>query len=868
MRVLIITNLYPRPDQPARGMFNAQMVREMARRHTVSVRVLVPQWRVWRWRAIRRWRMAENGVDTAYLPVFYLPGIGRNLSYLTYRLSLPRELSAAIRDHDAVLVPWLYPDGDAVVNAARCSGRPVWLMTLGSDTFHLASFWRRRAILHACKAAAGVICVCRLLADRLAAAGVPEHKLHVVPNGVNTTIFRHRVKESLAIDPCKKIIRNMDSAAEETPCAAHAARAPEACATVGRPRWVQIEDASHIVLFVGNLVPVKAPDVMVKAFAEMVKGPDGKRDMDAVSVSRSDHETPGIRRQPVLLIIGSGIMRPSLEALARDLGVGSRVCFLGTRPLAEVALWMNRADVLCLSSWGEGMPNVVVEALASGLPVVATDVGNCRELLAGEPMARLVPRGDVRQMADALAGLLATPADRASLAARHGKRSWADQAEDILTQMNPGARQAAPGFFTITNLFPWPDRPTRGLFNFELFKAMDAVARRVTQDAADPSRSRLRNICLVPEWRLWRWPAIRKWKMPEHQDIDDGTVYLPVFYLPVIGRSSSWRFYYRALKGFFLAGDRRGEDGAWDVFLGSWLYPDSVVVAKLAARCGVRAWMRVHGSDRYHLKNPVRRRLILKACRKAEGVICNCKAVADDLVKWGVPPGKLHIVPNGVDESVFRYRTREALLLEDKKEAWPSPLRTMLSDRGTTVAGSGPRMILFVGNLVPIKCPDVLLKAFARMNKRAAGLSQILVIIGIGPMQSWLEGLAQELGIAGQVHFLGARPHDEVALWMNRANVLCLTSRSEGMPNVVVEALVSGLPVMATDVGACRELLSNEPQSRLCVPGDVDGIARALEDLLAAEPDRQAMAARHGGRFSWTHQAETIMGLMTGRGEN
>ncbi len=74
-------------------------------------------------------------------------------------------------------------------------------------------------------------------------------------------------------------------------------------------------------------------------------------------------------------------------------------------------------------------------------------------------------------------------------------------------------------------------------------------------------------------------------------------------------------------------------------------------------------------------------------------------------------------------------------------------------------------------------------------------------------MRRELEKQADELGIRESVHFPGNRPHEEVALWMNAADCLCLPSRSEGMPNVVLEAVASGLPVVATEVGAVREVL-------------------------------------------------------------
>ena len=122
--------------------------------------------------------------------------------------------------------------------------------------------------------------------------------------------------------------------------------------------------------------------------------------------------------------------------------------------------------------------------------------------------------------------------------------------------------------------------------------------------------------------------------------------------------------------------------------------------------------------------------------------------------------------------------------------------------------------------------------------------------------------LADALGLGGQVSFLGALPHAEVALWMNVADVLCLTSRSEGMPNVVLEALVSGLPVVATDVGGCGELLEGETAAKVCPVGDAAEVARGIGAVLAAGVDRPALARRHAARFSWHRQAEVMWDLL------
>jgi glycosyltransferase involved in cell wall biosynthesis len=132
-------------------------------------------------------------------------------------------------------------------------------------------------------------------------------------------------------------------------------------------------------------------------------------------------------------------------------------------------------------------------------------------------------------------------------------------------------------------------------------------------------------------------------------------------------------------------------------------------------------------------------------------------------------------------------------------------------------------------------------------------------------MRGDLARQARRLGIADRVLFLGNRPHEEVALWMNAADCLCLTSRSEGMPNVALEAVASGLPVVATDVGGVAELVGGGPEGLVVRAGgrDVAGrVAAALWDALRAPADRERMASRGARSHSWETQAERLIGLM------
>ncbi len=386
---------------------------------------------------------------------------------------------------------------------------------------------------------------------------------------------------------------------------------------------------------------------------------------------------------------------------------------------------------------------------------------------------------------------------------------------------------------TLSNLYPRPDEPERGLFNAQLFRALAA-------------RVPLTNICLVPEWRVWNWRAIRRWK-----DRIGGayeTRYVPVFYVPVLGRSvSAWTY------GWTLRPSVVPRVPVEAIYT-AWLYPDGVAGVRLARQAGVASWLMALGSDTFHLRSSARRRAILQACAQAGGVVCVWRGLAERLAAAGVEAGKLHVIPNGVDATRFRFRDRE------------EARRKLLASGAPAAAFSGT-LVLFVGHLVRIKGPDLLVEAFERLQEGGEGARMRLVVIGEGVLKKALAHRVAERKLQNRVWFLGAVRHEEVAWWMSAADVLCLSSRSEGMPNVVLEAGASGLPVVATDVGGVREILQNEPLGRIVAPENAAALAVQLAGWQTTATERQAMASRFAGRYSWERQAEMILERMRGEGQ-
>jgi glycosyltransferase involved in cell wall biosynthesis len=128
-------------------------------------------------------------------------------------------------------------------------------------------------------------------------------------------------------------------------------------------------------------------------------------------------------------------------------------------------------------------------------------------------------------------------------------------------------------------------------------------------------------------------------------------------------------------------------------------------------------------------------------------------------------------------------------------------------------------------------------------------------------MQAACLALAERRGISSRVTFAGRKTPREIATLMNAADLLALPSRNEGVPNVILEAFASGLPVVASRVGGIPEVLDNEVLGRLVPEGDINAFAAALEQQLATPRDTTAIRT-HGERFSWRATADAYREIL------
>ena len=384
MRILILTNLFPTRFDPRRASFNRQQFERLGARHRVQVLTAVDF----------RERMAGakgdpgvQHVDTDDFVFFYPPGVGRWLHGVCWYLSLLLQRGRRLRrdEHDCLLASWGYPDAVAVRWLARRLRLPYVVKVHGSDLNVQAGYaWRRAQISAALRDAAGVVAVSQALADKAVALGAARERVHTIYNGVDGERF----------------------APGERAAARHR---------------LGLDASGPLLLFVGNLKASKGCLDLLEAFpALLARHPDAR-----------------------LAFVGEGPARGELLTRAGSLGIADRVRLVGAIAHGALADWFRSATLLCLPSHNEGVPNVVLEAMACATPVVASAVGGIPEVVP-EFAGRLVPARDRQALAAALLDACARDWDSERIAAHARRFRWDDNIDQLERVLREATISPAP----------------------------------------------------------------------------------------------------------------------------------------------------------------------------------------------------------------------------------------------------------------------------------------------------------------------------------------------------------------------------------------------------------------------------------------
>ena len=386
-RLLALSYLFPNVEKPNHGIFVYNRLNAMAKYADITVINPIP------WSPLHFFidkfkhllnipAKTQRGNLTIYHPRYLsIPGYAKGIEIPTYRSAVKKVINEIGFDFDLIDLHWTFPDlptGDYLSNRY---GVPYRVTLRGMEAFHIQdSDVRQKTVAKYLKKVDSIISLSEEMADTADRIANTRHKTNVVRNGVDTAAFFYKDKTA-----CRNKVR--------------------------------VPTEHRVILGVGALIYRKGFDVVINALKHIVN----------TTALNNTH----------FYILGAegaeGDYRKELRKQVGDLQLSEHVHFVGAVPNPQLVDWYNAADVFCLSSRGEGSPNVLTEALASGCPAVATKVGSVPEIMSSEPnLGYVVGIDDVHETINALSRLLLAETDRKQQAANLHKYTWDWCARQVL----------------------------------------------------------------------------------------------------------------------------------------------------------------------------------------------------------------------------------------------------------------------------------------------------------------------------------------------------------------------------------------------------------------------------------------------------
>jgi teichuronic acid biosynthesis glycosyltransferase TuaC len=333
LKVLLVTNLYPNKFEPTRGIFTEQIVKCLRKRHEVEVVSPLPWLPNFVSKIIKNHKILPkvclyNNVKVYHPKYVVIPKVGRWLYGLLFFIGIFNTLRKIKKSYnpDVINVHWMYPDGFGTVLAARILGIPVVTHSLGCDINESATYPSRRFFIRlALKWADFNISVSEELRKKIIQIGSPPNLTATIMNGVNKELFKSKDKIQLR-------------------------------------QSLFLPENKTLFLYAGNFNIEKGLEVLICAFSKVHKK----------------------YTNALLVVLGSGPLEKQVYQLVSELGIAKKIVFVGRVTHDKVPDYLAAADFLCLPSLREGCPNIVLEALSTGIPVLSSKVGAVPEMLSSQ----------------------------------------------------------------------------------------------------------------------------------------------------------------------------------------------------------------------------------------------------------------------------------------------------------------------------------------------------------------------------------------------------------------------------------------------------------------------------------------------------
>jgi teichuronic acid biosynthesis glycosyltransferase TuaC len=371
----------------------------------------------------------------------------------------------------------------------------------------------------------------------------------------------------------------------------------------------------------------------------------------------------------------------------------------------------------------------------------------------------------------------------------------------------------------ITPFFPNSEQPYRGNSTYQLVRRLMTFAN-------------VNVVCPLPSYPQWLQP-----RRFDHRQVDlDYTLpdvnvqYVEFPAIPLVTRAVNGKVCARYLLD--LIGSL-----APDLILNYWLYPQGYAAVEVGTKLGIPTIVGAIGTDLNAIAGPVTRFFTRLTVHRATAVVTKSHHLRLRAIRLGAEPRRVHAVLNGCDTTIFR--------VSDRFQA-----------RSELNISTAEQLIVYVGRLELAKGLLELVEAVATLRRRNRRVH--LALVGDGPGHANIGKRAEALGVIEHVRFVHSETAQGVSRWLAAANLLALPSYAEGCPNVVLEAVCCGRPVVATNVGGIPEIV-NEQCAVLIPPHDVAALTAALESALNRDWDERTIARQFGR--SWEDMARELYGI-------
>lgn len=379
-----------------------------------------------------------------------------------------------------------------------------------------------------------------------------------------------------------------------------------------------------------------------------------------------------------------------------------------------------------------------------------------------------------------------------------------------------------------TLCYPRSDAPIQGLF----------VQRRLREI------HRLKPLTVIAPvpW----FPGARR---PPHSEDRGGpppAVRPRMFYLPGVAKSLDARFFARALDRAIEPLQHRKPVRLIDVH---FVWPDGVGAWRVARRRRIPLLCTIRGKLVSRIAEPSQRRQITAMLRDADGLIAVSRALANLANDVAGRDLAIRVIPNGIDPSLFGRAGGDT-------QAWSATARAACG------WSDAARYVVSVGHLQALKGFHHLLNIWPEVRRRA-GDARLVLVGGATGERAYAARIRNQAASLGPeaVTLVGPIAPDRVATMLNAADLFVLASRSEGWCNAIAESLACGCPVVATDVGGNREIVTDDALGALVPCGDTTALTDAVCAALDRSWDRDHIATI-GGRRTWQEVAAECVDVM------